>query len=220
MIINLKGKTAVVAGGCGLLGKAISTRMGDAGADVIRADISEFADRKLDTTSRESVDSFFESIERLDIWVNATYPAGFGPHAWGFLRGTCEAAKKMTKNGGGVIINLASIYGHCGPKMHLYRNTVVRVPSPGYSFVKAGILGMTRNLAKLYESCNIRVISISPGGVFDNQDENFTERYKRLVPLRRMATPDDIAYAVVFLASDQASYINGCDIPIDGGFLA
>ena len=212
---------AAVAGGCGLLGTAIALRLAEAGADVIRADISKDADRHLDTTNRESVEAFLSSMAKLDVWVGAMYPVGFGPSIWSFLRCSCEAAKKMARNGGGVIINLASIYGHCGPRMHLYAGSIVRVPSPGYSFAKGGIIAMTRNLARTYEGANIRVVSISPGGVRDErQDEDFVDRYEALVPLKRMATSEDVANLVTFIASDKASYINGCDIPVDGGFLA
>jgi NAD(P)-dependent dehydrogenase (short-subunit alcohol dehydrogenase family) len=85
-----------------------------------------------------------------------------------------------------------------------------------YSFVKGGIISMTRALATKYAP--VRVNCVSPGGVFDGQDEKFVKRYCEKTPLGRMATPEDVANAVVFLASDKAAYITGQNIVIDGGY--
>lgn len=220
MEIDLMAKNAVVTGGLGLLGSAISRRMAEAGASVIKADLLKDADWVVDVSDYNSVKLMLENMGCLHVWVNAIYPENWVDHLRGFYICNCLVAEHMALGGGGVIINLASIYAHCGPIMHLYEGTSVKVPPVDYSMVKAGIIGMMRNIARRYEGKNVRCVSVSPGGVFDNQNEKFVERYKQLVPLRRMATPDDVALAVVFLASDQASYINGIDLPIDGGFLA
>ena len=79
---------------------------------------------------------------------------------------------------------------------------------------------MTRALACKYGPQGVRVNCVSPGGVFDNQDPVFVERYNQRVPLGRMATPEDVADAVVFLASDKAKYITGQNLVVDGGLTA
>jgi len=88
-----------------------------------------------------------------------------------------------------------------------------------YSFIKGGIISMTRTLATKYGP-GLRVNCVSPGGVFDNQDMRFVKKYCARVPLGRMATPEDIAGPVAFLASDAAKYITGVNLPVEGGLCA
>ncbi len=116
------------------------------------------------------------------------------------------------------IINISSIYGHVGPDWDLYRNTALSNPA-GYAASKGGLLQLTRWLATTLAP-EIRVNSVSPGGIFRDQDESFIKRYLEKTPLRRMAKESDITNAIIFLASDLSSYITGHDLIVDGGFLS
>jgi len=89
-----------------------------------------------------------------------------------------------------------------------------------YSIIKGGIVNFTRYLSSYFGKYNIRVNSICPGGIFDNQDPIFVENYEKKVPLNRMGKPEEIASVVLFLASDASSYITGATIMVDGGWTA
>jgi len=89
-----------------------------------------------------------------------------------------------------------------------------------YSAIKAGIINFTKYLAAYYGPFNVRVNSVSPGGIFDGQPKQFVEQYEEKVPLRRMGKPGDIAPAVAFLISDDSSYVTGHNLVVDGGWTA
>jgi NAD(P)-dependent dehydrogenase (short-subunit alcohol dehydrogenase family) len=98
----------------------------------------------------------------------------------------------------------------------MYPGTAVEAPSAEYAFLKSGIVGMTRYLAKRYAPS--RVNAIAPGGVFDNQRKEFVEQYERRTPLGRMAEVRDVVNAVMFLASEASGYITGVNLVVDGGW--
>jgi NAD(P)-dependent dehydrogenase (short-subunit alcohol dehydrogenase family) len=125
--------------------------------------------------------------------------------------------EQMKKQNHGSLINMSSIYGHLGPDFSVYAGTEMTMPA-AYSAIKGAITNLTRYLASYYGPANVRVNSISPGGVFANQPESFVARYKEKVPLRRMAAANDIAAAVHFLLSDDAAYITGQNLVVDGGW--
>ena len=119
--------------------------------------------------------------------------------------------------GFGSIVNIGSIYGIVGNDFSLYEDFNGTSPA-AYSAIKGGIINFTRYLAAYYGSKGIRVNCVSPGGVFDNQHKSFIAKYESRVPLRRLANPDDIAPAVSFLLSDDAKYITGHNLVVDGGW--
>ena len=125
----------------------------------------------------------------------------------------------MATKGGGPIVNIASIYGMIAPRYWIYKNTDMTMPAE-YAAVKGGIISLSRCLAAKYAKDNVRINTISPGGIWDNQSESFVKEYCKLTPMGRMANPQDIAGAVIFLISDMSSYITGVNIPVDGGFTA
>jgi NAD(P)-dependent dehydrogenase (short-subunit alcohol dehydrogenase family) len=85
--------------------------------------------------------------------------------------------------------------------------------------VKGGIISFSRYLASYYGKYNIRVNCLSPGGIFDNQHPTFVENYENKVPMKRMGTPKDIAPPTAFLLSDDAQYITGQNLVVDGGWV-
>ena len=103
------------------------------------------------------------------------------------------------------------------PDFTVYQGSDMTSPVE-YSVLKAGVLNFTRYLASYLGSDGIRVNSVSPGGVFDEQPERFVEKYEQNVPLGRMADPEDLSGAVVYLLSDAASYVTGHNLVVDGGW--
>jgi short-subunit dehydrogenase len=87
-----------------------------------------------------------------------------------------------------------------------------------YSVIKGGIVNFTRYLASYFGKNNIRVNTVSPGGIFNNQNPEFVKKYEKKTPLARMGKPEDIAPAISFLLSDSSSFITGQNIIIDGGW--
>lgn len=133
-----------------------------------------------------------------------------------------EAISHMKKpGGGGSIINMSSIYGLVAPDQRLYGGDETRrrfVKPVTYCVTKAGILGLTRYFAVYCAPYGVRVNAISLGGVFNNQDPAFVQRYQERVPLGRMARPDEIRGAIIFLASSASSYVTGANVVVDGGW--
>jgi NAD(P)-dependent dehydrogenase (short-subunit alcohol dehydrogenase family) len=156
-------------------------------------------------TYNDPIENFAESMR-----INAT-------GAMDILR---EMADLIEESGGGSIINIASMMGMFGPDLSNYEGTNMGIPPPDYFFHRAGIINLTRYLARIYAGKNIRVNCVSPGGLFNNQPERFLENYNKKVPLGRMANNDDIKGLMVLLASDAGAYINGENILMDGGMHA
>lgn len=126
----------------------------------------------------------------------------------------------MRKAKQGSIVNIGSMQGMVGPSLDFYEGTNMGVPSPDYFFHKGGMINLTRYFASVFGPDGIRVNCLSPGGFFNNQPEPFLSRYCRRTMLGRMAGPDDLGGAVVFLLSEAASYITGANLPVDGGYTA
>ena len=89
-----------------------------------------------------------------------------------------------------------------------------------YSAIKGGIIALSKYLAAYYAKDNIRSNCVSPGGIFDEQADNFVEKYLAKTPLGRMGTPQDVVGAVLYLASDASLYVTGHNLIIDGGWTA
>lgn len=244
-LFSCSGRVVVVTGGAGLLGREVCAALRAAGADVWSADVaaSDGDERSIavDITSEKSIASAFDLVVAesgsLDVLVNCAYPrtpdwgapldsesleswrANLDSHLGGYFATSREAARRMAEAGDGSIINFASIYGVVGPSYEVYAGTTMTMPS-AYSAIKGGIIGMTRLLATYYGPRGVRCNCVSPGGVEDRQSESFIERYASLTPLGRMASPEDIVGAVVFLASRAGAYVTGQNIVVDGGWSA
>ena len=127
----------------------------------------------------------------------------------------------MAKQGNGVILNIASDLSIIAPDQRIYKsdktNEFQNVKPITYSVIKSGLVGMTKYLATYWNESNVRVNALSPGGVFENQDPIFVEKLNSLIPLGRMALPDEYKSAIQFLCSDASSYMTGHNLIIDGG---
>lgn len=131
----------------------------------------------------------------------------------------------MAQRGKGVILNIASDLALISPDQRIYRESDVpdelQSAKPiSYSVVKSGLMGMTLWLATWWADKGVRVNAISPGGVANNQPDDFVKRLTSLIPLGRMADADEYRAAVLFLCSDASSYMTGANLVVDGGRTA
>ena len=130
-----------------------------------------------------------------------------------------EAAKVMIKQQSGNIINVGSTYGFAAPRLDLYQDAEMIGMTVEYSAIKGGVINMTVFLASYLGRYNIRVNTISPGGIYNKQPDSFIAQYcKRVVLGNRMADPEDISGALLFLLSDESKYMTGQNIVVDGGW--
>lgn len=133
----------------------------------------------------------------------------------------CQAvAEPMLSQGGGAIINLSSIYGVTAPDQRLYQRDdhPPRYKPVYYTVTKAGVLGLTKYLAAYYAGKNIRVNALTPGGVYNDHDDEFVQAYAARSILGRMADKSDMNGALLFLASDASRYMTGANLVVDGGW--
>jgi 2-hydroxycyclohexanecarboxyl-CoA dehydrogenase len=241
--MRLEGKTALVTGGGSGIGAAISRRLAAEGAQVAVTDINVESAREvaaeisgdayeLDVRSTESIKAAVEQVGELDVLVNNAGTDAFGffvhstPEMWdlvigvnlvGVLAVTHAVLPGMQARGGGSIINIASEAG--------------RVGSPGsatYSGAKAGVIGFTKAIAQESARYKVRCNAIAPGPIetplLMAAPEHLGELGDRLVEgmvaktaLKRIGQPEEVAAAVAFLASDDASYVTGETIGVSGG---
>lgn len=123
---------------------------------------------------------------------------------------------------GGSIINISSDLGVIAPNQNLYKKDGVSkdlqsVKPVTYSVIKHGINGLTKYVSTYWADKNVRCNSICPGGVFNNQPEDFLNKVSKLIPLGRMAKKEELNGIIIYLLSDASSYVNGSIINIDGG---
>lgn len=243
---RLKDNVIIVTGGNGLIGKPILMDLKQNGAIVINADINnkpncENDDYACDVTSEKSITELIDNIVkkygRIDGLVNNAYPR---TKDWGSkfeevsldswrenvdiqmnsVFSICQKVLKIMKEQkAGSIVNIASIYGVVGNDFTIYEGYGGTSPA-AYSAIKGGVINFSRYLASYYGSYGIRVNCVSPGGVKDAQHPSFIERYEAKSPLKRLAQPEEIAPAVTFLLSKEASYITGHNLMVDGGWTA
>jgi NAD(P)-dependent dehydrogenase (short-subunit alcohol dehydrogenase family) len=154
----------------------------------------------------------YEEVEFRDFCENVNL------HLGGYFLITQQISKVMMQQKGGNIINMASIYGFAAPRFEIYDETEMTMPVE-YAAIKGAIINLTRYLASYLGKYNIRVNSISPGGVYNNQPEPFVKNYCKKVLLEsRMAIPDDLTEVLLFLLDDASKYITGQNIVVDGGW--
>ena len=239
----LNNKVIVVTGGNGLIGKEIVSKLKTEGAITINLDISlkdniERDEINCDISDENSVSNAIKKIEskyfKIDGWVNNAYPRmddwnddfeeitydswkkNIDLHLNGYFLCSQKILKKMRLQKEGSLVNMASIYGVVGPDFSIYKDIPKMTMPAAYSAIKGGIISLTKYLASYYGEYNVRINCVSPGGVFDNQNEKFVKRYTDKVPMKRMANAKEIAESVIFLLS--SSYITGHNLIVDGGW--
>jgi len=230
----LAGRVALVTGAARGLGAAIAARLAEHGVAVFAADIDERAMLRMDVRDRAAVRAAIERIEReagdLDILVNNAGLLATGPfdattgEAWdnlvavnltGVFNCVQAAVPAMRRRGRGVIVNIASVSHERGGGA---------LGNVWYAATKAGVVAMTKGLARELGPWRIRVNAIAPAVVATDMVRahlapEVRERILARIPLGRLATEDDVARLVVFLASDWSGFITGETIAVDGGFL-
>lgn len=191
----------------------------------------------MDVTQPQSVEAAFAQVRErapLDVLVNNAGIGVFTPfwerdyaefmqvmsvNAGGTFLCTREALRMMKEQGSGAIINIGSVYGVVSSDPRIYTDCA-RMNSEVYSASKAAVIQLTKYFAVHAAPLGVRVNCVSPGGVFNNQGEDFVTNYSQRTPFNRMASDLDICGAVIFLASADAAYVSGQNIVVDGGFTA
>ncbi|MCP8968327.1 SDR family NAD(P)-dependent oxidoreductase [Ectobacillus ponti] len=246
--MRLQGKAAIVTGGASGIGEYTVRDMVEQGAHVLIADINDAVGEQLaqelrteetkviyqhvDVTDEAQIAAMVEQavaeFGKLDIIFSN---AGIGSMApshelsyedWhrtiainldGVFLCAKHALRAMKQNGGGSIINCASILGHVG-----------QAATASYTAAKGGVVNLTRALAVEYAKENIRVNAVCPGYIdtplLSQLDDATKQHLISLHPLGRLGKPEEIAKAVTFLASDDASFITGANLLVDGGYTA
>ncbi len=248
--MRLKDKIALVTGAASGMGESAARIFAREGAKVVVADVLEKEGHvvaasivsaggeavflRLDVSDeeqwRETVRETVERYGRLDVLVNNAGISGAVPdrmnteyfdklmavNARGTFLGMKYAIPEMQQAGGGAIVNLSSVSGFVGQEfVHM-----------GYNGAKAAIRMMTKSAAVQYARDGIRVNSVHPGLMppmrtsVTAADHKLREKVLESVPMRRHGHVEEAAYAILFLASDEASYITGTELVVDGGFLA
>jgi len=245
--MELKDKVALITGSARGIGKAIALRLAESGATVVINDVTEAGEEtsreiqnsghqsyfiKADITSSAEVNrmvyTIIEKIGRLDILVNNAgitrdqltirmsdddWDAVLSVNLKGVFLCTRAALKYMIKQRWGRIINISSISGIVG-----------NAGQVNYCAAKAGIIGITRTVAKEMASRRITVNAVAPGFIETDMTDRLTEKLKeefaKRIPAGYFGTPRDVAEAVAFLASEEARYITGQVLCVDGGMVS
>ena len=247
-MFSLTGKTAVITGGASGIGFATAQAMIQAGAQVILLDIHAEAlatavatlggnsrGIPVDVTQQAKVIDIFEKIEKVDILVNSAGVSHIGKahttpesdfdrlvqvNIKGVYNLLFAVLPIMQKQKSGVVLNISSVAAHAGLADRF-----------AYSMTKGAVHAMTLSVAKDYLTEGIRCNSVSPGRVhtafvdgylkqhYPGQEAEMFEKLAKTQPIGRMGKPDEIAHLLVYLASEEASFITGTDFPIDGGLL-
>jgi NAD(P)-dependent dehydrogenase (short-subunit alcohol dehydrogenase family) len=167
--------------------------------------------RKLDTGS-----NFFAAF---DSYPEEAWDAVHDINLKGSFLMSQKALPLMEKNGSGVVVNISSTYGIVSANKSIYGDSGINSPV-AYATSKAALLNLTRYMATHLADKNIRVNCLSPGGVFNNQAEDFLKNYTEKTPLGRMAKAEDYQGAILYLLSGASSYMTGANLVVDGGWTA
>lgn len=193
----------------------------------------------LDITCKQSILQVIETIStqygKIDAVVNNAYPRNpqygralmdveytdfcdnMNLNLGGYFLTSQQFAAFFMRQGYGNIINIASIYGVVAPKFELYDNTKMTMPVE-YAVIKAGLIHLTKYFAKYLKGKNIRVNTLSPGGILDAQPPAFLDAYRQVCLNQGMLEKTDLVGALIFLLSDLSRCVNGQNLIVDDGF--
>jgi len=234
-------KKAIVTGANGQLGSIFLDFLTSKGYFVYAIDIefdqtetlSNVQQVQLDITDSKEVSKFFISVNDLNLLINNAGIGVFTPfedrtveefrkvidvNLVGTFLMSQAAIKIMKLKKKGKIVNIASIYGSISSDERIYGQSG-RNNSEVYSATKAGVISLTKYMAAHFGKYNIQTNSISPGGIYNNQSQDFVKNYELKTPMQRMAQPSDILSTLDYLISEDTKYTNGQNIAVDGGFL-
>ena len=194
----------------------------------------------LDITSKQSIETLIQNVHskyaRIDGWVNSAYPRNkdYGKmffdvsyesfcqnlnlNLGGYFLCSQQISRYFIKQGYGNIINIASIYGVVAPRFEVYDNTEMTMPVE-YAVFKSALIHFTKYMAKYLKGKHIRVNAISPGGILDNQPEEFVEKYGNYCLNKGMLDVNDVTGTLIYLLSDMSEFVNGENIVVDDGFM-
>jgi len=244
--MRLENKVAIITGAGSGIGKETALLFAKEGAKVVVADVNEKAGEetvveikkngegffvKLDVSNREQskqmVKTTLEKYGKIDVLINNAgivqdaFLSKMTEEQWdkvinvnlkGVFNCTQAVVEVMMNQGNGVIINTSSIVGLEG-----------NVGQVNYAATKAGLIGMTKTLAKELGKKGIRVNAVAPGFIATPMTSNvpgkILEMMKEKTPLRRLGEAKDVAYAYLYLASDEAAFVNGAVLCVDGGLI-
>lgn len=244
-MFDMKDKVVLVAGGSGYLGAPVCEAFLAQGAKLIVVDreepmgMSKAVFLKADISDESELESLFTTIDqkyrRLDVVINMTFSSsgmtfdemkmadwerGLRVNVTAAFFLSRVSGNMMKKTGGGSIVHFSSMYGMVSPCPEIYETEEAINPIE-YGVGKAGILQMVRYQAVKWAKDGVRVNAIVPGA-FPNKETqknvSFIEALNKKVPMGRIGKPREIVGAVIFLASDEASYITGQSIVVDGGW--
>ncbi|MBF0405894.1 MAG: SDR family oxidoreductase [Candidatus Riflebacteria bacterium] len=193
----------------------------------------------LDICSKDSLHEIIDKSEknygRISAVVNSAYPRNknygrvfekvdfsdfnenISMHLGGYFLTAQIFSEYFKKKGGGNLVFISSIYGFLAPRFEVYEGCTFTMPVE-YSVIKAGIIQLAKYMAKYYKGFNIRVNCLSPGGIFDGQNEKFLEKYNSLGLSKGMLDKSDLNGTLVYLLSDASAFLNGQNIVLDDGF--
>ena len=194
---------------------------------------------QIDITDINSIQKLITSISekfgKIDALINSAYPRNknygndffevtyndfcenVGMNLGGYFLTSQQFATYFEKQGYGNIINLASIYGVIAPRFEIYDNTPMTMPVE-YAAIKSGLIHLSKYMAKYFKGKNIRVNTISLGGIEDKQPEPFLKAYREFCLNKGMLNAKDISGTVLYLLSDLSEFVNGQNIVVDDGF--
>ena len=234
-------QTAIITGSEGQIGQALVLKLIKLGYKIIGIDLAEQVNDNIvyyqaDITKKKEIESILrQNNEKVSVLINNAGVSVFQPfedrteEEIDFVMDVNIKANILMSQiiynnffkvqNAGSIINIGSIYGVVSGDMRIYKNGDRRTPEI-YGATKAAVINLTKYFATYMAPNNVRVNCISPGGIYNNQDNDFVDNYSKKVPMDRMGNENELSSTVEYLLSENSSYVTGQNIIVDGGFTS